>query len=79
MRHLLIDPAFPDIVGQQAAEQIDDRARVWIVERGDDGRLEECLDPSFLDGLEESVEVDRFVEVVIVTAAEQHVAETRIW
>lgn len=74
-----MDPAFPDIVGQQAAEKIDDQARVWIVERGADGRLEERLDPSFLAALEESVEVDRFVEVLIVAAAEQHVAGTRIW
>ena len=74
-----MDPAFPDIVGQYAAEQVDDRARVWIVERGTDGRLEERLDSSFLATLDATNEVDEILEALVVAAARQDIAESRIW
>jgi hypothetical protein len=74
-----MDPAFPDIVGEYASEQIDDRARVWIVERGADGRLEERLDPSFLEAFDEAEEVDEFVEALVLAAAQNDIAQSRIW
>src|SRR5205085_11390279 len=78
MKHLLMDPAFPDLVGQLATEQIDDSARVWTVTRGADGRLEERLDPTFLQSTEPQT-VDDIVEALVFAAAQQDVAETRIW
>jgi hypothetical protein len=74
-----MDPAFPDIVGEYAGAQIDDRARVWIVERGADGRLEERLDPSFLEAFDEAEEVDEFVEALVLAAAQNDIAQSRIW
>ena len=74
-----MDPGFPDIVRQCAAEQIDDRAPVWIVERGSDGRLEERLDPSFPDALVDAPAVEDIVDALVVAAARQDIAETRIW
>ena len=74
-----MDPAFPDIVGEYAGAQIDDRARVWIVERGGDGRLEKRLDPSFLEAFDEAEEVDEFVEALVLAAAQNDIAQSRIW
>ena len=60
-------PAFPDIVGEWAAETIDDNARVWIVTRGDDGKLEDRLDP------------DALADSLAVAAGLREVAQTRVW
>lgn len=79
MRHLLMDPAFPDIVGELVPEQIDDRARVWIIERGNDGQLAERVDPGLLPGSTRTSEIDQMIEALLVAAAEQDVAETRTW
>lgn len=79
MRHLLMNPAFPDIVGQWAAENIDDKARVWNVTRTADGRLEERLDPSFLETLEGAESIDEIAEALLTAAALQDVADTRAW
>ena len=79
MKHLLIDPAFPEIVGEWAAEAIHRKARVWMVTRGEDGRLEERLDPSFLAQIDEHRSIDDIVDALLTAAAEQDVAESRIW
>ncbi|WP_341633648.1 hypothetical protein [Sphingomonas agri] len=79
MRHLLMNPAFPDIVGQHANAQIDNRARAWIVERGSDGRLAERIDPDFLAVPDGREEVDEILEALIVAAAEQDISQTRLW
>jgi hypothetical protein len=67
MRHLLMDPAFPDIVGAFAFEAIDDRARVWTVTMGSDGRLADSLDPGLL------------ADAMLIAAAEEEIAATRAW
>ena len=71
MRHLLMDPAFPDLVGEWADEQsdaqIDDRARVWVVTRGADGGLEERLDPNLL------------ADALTVAEGLRDIAATRVW
>ena len=67
MRHLLMNPGFPDIVRDQAVELIDDKARVWTVTRGADGKLEEQLDPGLLAG------------AAAKAAAEAEIAATRLW
>jgi hypothetical protein len=67
MRHLLMTPAFPDIIGEWADNQIDDKARVWTVIRGADGQLEECLDPDLL------------ADALMKAAGEREIAATRAW
>lgn len=67
MRHLLMHPAYPDIVGEWAAEAIDDKSRVWVVTRGDDGKLEDRLDP------------DALADAFVLAAGLRDVAETRAW
>ena len=67
MRHLLMDPAFPDLVGEWAEEEIDDRARVWTITRGADGRLEERLDPTLM------------ADALVVAEGLRDIAATRLW
>lgn len=55
-------------------EHIDDRARVWVVTLGADGRIEEQLDPDLLAQLVEA----RSAEDVSEALTEQ-VAKTRTW
>jgi hypothetical protein len=74
-----MDPAFPDIVGEFAAEQVDGKAKIWIVERNPDGGLEERLDPRFFERLGEVGAIEDILEVLITAAAKQDVAETRVW
>jgi hypothetical protein len=74
-----MDPAFPDIVGKQGKFEIDDRARVWTVTRGADGRLEERLDASFLATLELEELPEEMADGLIVAAGLQEIAETRVW
>jgi hypothetical protein len=74
-----MDPAFPDLVAEHAAREIDDNAKVWTISWGSDGRLEERLDPSFLASFEEQHAIDQVVDALITAAAEEDIAETRIW
>jgi hypothetical protein len=74
-----MDPAFPDIVGEWAGEQIDDRAKVWMISRGADGRLEERLDPSFLARLEEAESAEDVADALVIAAARQDVEASRVW
>ena len=67
MRHLLMDPAFPDIVGKLAEGEIDDRARVWVLTRGADGKLEERLDPALL------------ADALTLAEGLRDIAATRVW
>ena len=55
-------------------EQIDKRARVWVVTLGDDGRLKEQLDPELLarlDNASSPKEVDETIG--------KQIARTRTW
>jgi hypothetical protein len=47
-------------------ERIDDKARVWIVTRGSDGKLHETLDPDYLALLSRR-------------QLQREIAETRVW
>ena len=55
-------------------EHIDDKARVWVVTLGANGRLEEQLDPELLARLIDSQSSEDVTEVLTDT-----VARTRIW
>jgi hypothetical protein len=79
MRHLLMDPAFPNVVEQWAAASVDDRARVWTITRGRNGRLDERLDPDFLKDLEAAESLDEFAEAILTYAAVLDVEQSRVW
>jgi hypothetical protein len=74
-----MDPAFPDIVGEWASQNIDDKAHVWTVTRGLDGRLEDRLDPTFLAMVDEMQPLEEILVALVRAAAEQDIADTRIW
>lgn len=60
-------------------EQIDDRARVWIVTRGSDGRLKEEFDPSLLARLNPGHSAEQIADALLMAAGEMDLAENRIW
>jgi hypothetical protein len=70
-----MDPAFPDIVGEWASQNIDDKAHVWTVTRG----LEDRLDPTFLAMVDEMQPLEEILVALVRAAAEQDIADTRIW
>jgi hypothetical protein len=74
-----MDPAFPDLVGEWAAQQIDDGAQVWTVTKGSNSRPEERLDDSFLKKLEQAESTEEIAEAILAAAAERDIAESRIW
>jgi len=74
-----MNPAFPDIVGEWALQNISDKARVWSVTRGPDGKLEERLDPALLARAGEAAWIDEVIDALIDAAAEQDIAENRVW
>ena len=60
-------------------EKIDDKARVWILTRGDDGRLQEELDPQFLSAIGAAATAEEIADVIAVAAGRMELAETRAW
>lgn len=60
-------------------EKIDDKARVWIVTRGSDGRLEDRVDPQFLTQIGAACSADDVANILAVAAGRIEVADTRAW
>jgi hypothetical protein len=60
-------------------EQMDDNARVWIVTRGTDGRLEEEFDTGLLDRLNPGHSAEEIANLLVTAAGEMDVAESRLW
>jgi hypothetical protein len=60
-------------------QRIDDKARVWLVTRDDDGRLQDELDPQFLSSLGTAHSAEEVANVLINAAGEIEMAETRLW
>ena len=54
-------------------EKIDDRARVWTITRGTDGRIREELDERIIATL------DPLADALVIAAGEQDVADNRAW
>jgi len=54
-------------------EKIDDRARVWTVIRGTDGRIREELDERIIATL------DPLADALVIAAGEQDIADNRAW
>lgn len=60
-------------------EKIDDKARVWMLTRGEDGKLHEELDPQLLTSLGLAHGSDEVANALITAAGELEIAETRLW
>jgi hypothetical protein len=60
-------------------EQIDDKARVWIVVRDCDERLQDELDPQFLSSIGNAVSAEEVADIIAVAACRMELAETRAW
>ena len=65
-------------------EKIDDKARVWILTRGDDGKLREKLDetrlyPQFLSAIGAAATAEEVADVIAIAAGRMELAETRAW
>jgi hypothetical protein len=60
-------------------EKIDDKARVWILMRGPEGGLEEQLDPQYLSSLGAAHTAEEIADVLVRSAGEMELAETRVW
>jgi hypothetical protein len=60
-------------------QKIDDRARIWIISRGSDGRLQEELDPQFLSAIGAAASAEEVADLIAVAAGEMEIAETRAW
>ena len=54
-------------------EKIDDRARVWTITRGTDGRIREELDERIIAPL------DPLADALVIAAGEQDIADNRAW
>jgi hypothetical protein len=76
---MLMDPAYPDVVGEWANALVDDSARVWVITRGPGGRLQEQLDPQFLTTLGTASSAQEVADVLVTAAGEMEIAESRLW
>jgi hypothetical protein len=74
-----MNPAFPDIVGQWAANSIDHKAQVWCATLGVDGCLEERLERSILATLDELSPIEEIIDALVIAAAELDISDTRLW
>jgi hypothetical protein len=63
----------------QRLQPIDDKARVWVVMRGQDGRLHEQLDPSRVDYLHPSQSAQEVADALTTIAGELEIASSRLW
>jgi protein gp37 len=59
--------------------KIGDKARVWVITRGPDGRLQEALDPQFLTSLDVACSADEIANLFAIAAGRMAIAETRAW
>jgi hypothetical protein len=58
----------------ECIDNIDDKARVWTITMGPDGKLQEELDARFL-----AQPCDDVADALTAAAGRTEVAETRIW
>lgn len=63
----------------QSIDCIDNKARVWVVTRGEDGRLQEEFDPILLGKLNPGHSAEQIADLLVTAAGEMEVAENRLW
>ncbi len=59
--------------------EIDHKARVWVVTRGEDGRIQEEFDPFLLAKLNPGHSAEEIADVLATAAGEMEIAESRLW
>ena len=60
-------------------QKIDDKAHVWTVRRGRDGRLHEELDSSLLERINAGRAALEAAEAQVIAAGKREVEENRAW
>lgn len=60
-------------------QQVDDKARVWIVSRGTEGQLLDEIDPARSARLNRAHSAEEIAETLATAAGEMEIAETRAW
>ena len=73
-----MDPAFPDIFGEWAEQEVDNHAKVWTVTRGANGRLENRIDPNFLIHADDVQLPDEIIDELIAASARRDIEDGRV-
>lgn len=60
-------------------QQIDEKARVWSLRRGADGRLHEQLDPALLAKIYPGLSPSEIADAIVIAAGEAEIDENRAW
>ena len=60
-------------------EKIDSKARVWTVRRGQNGKLDEQLDPQLFAALHPHLSSEELADALVIAAGTAEVAESRLW
>ena len=60
-------------------EKIGDDARVWVVTRGPNGRLQHQLDREAFEALHPGMDPAEIPDALAIAAGSAEVAETRVW
>ena len=60
-------------------EKIGDDARVWVVTRGPNGRLQHQLDREAFEALHRGMNSAEIGEAIALAAGTAEIAETRVW
>jgi hypothetical protein len=72
---MLMDPAYPDIVGEWANARVDDSAH----DRMCNGKHQRQFDPQFLTAVGTASSAQEVAEMLITAAGEMEIAENRLW
>ena len=60
-------------------EQMDRKAKVWMVTRAPDGRLQDEFDPGLVARLNPGHSAKEIADVLVTAAGEMDLAESRLW
>jgi hypothetical protein len=60
-------------------DRLDSKARVWVVTRGEDGRIHEEFDPLLFGKLNPGHSAEEVADVLAIAAGEMEVAGNRLW
>ena len=60
-------------------QKIGDDARVWVVTRGPDGRLEHQLDREAFEALHPGMAAADIADIMAIAAGSAEIAQTRLW
>jgi hypothetical protein len=63
----------------QRVDNIDDKAPVWVVMRGPDGRLQDQLDLNSAAALYPAQSAEEIAETLVTVAGEMEMASSRLW